>query len=198
MADLIPTGARALDLGCGNGGYWTICAPRKRWKAGDRGEAGRACWPACVAASACARATCKEGLADYPTTKNFDVVILSQTLQFLNDPAQSWARCCASAVWRLSASPTGATGAAALQLLVGGEFPPRLSPAWHDAPRRQPFSAADFRDFCRARGITIRRTAYLSGIEVSNAGAQFAGSDGDISPSAAIQKGRSEIPAGLS
>ena len=161
VADLIPTGARALDLGCGNGELldYLRAAKAVEGRGIERSEAGVL---ACVRRGLSVRqGNLQEGLADYPD-KNFDVVILSQTLQFLNDPAMILGEMLR--VGRLAIVSFPNWGCR-LQLLVGGRIPPPpdYPQPWHDAPRRQPFSAADFRDFCRARGITIRRTAYLSG-----------------------------------
>jgi hypothetical protein len=86
VAGLVPDGAtRVLDLGCGDGALLTICGARRGRKAVASNAARRACWPVCGAASACARATCRKGWPTIPTAAS-TCVILSQTLQYLDDP----------------------------------------------------------------------------------------------------------------
>ncbi|HRO90879.1 MAG TPA: methionine biosynthesis protein MetW, partial [Promineifilum sp.] len=85
VAALVPANARALDLGCGDGALLEHLKIEKgvQGRGIERGEAGVL---ACVRRGLSVRqGNLQEGLADYPD-KSFDVVILSQTLQFLNDP----------------------------------------------------------------------------------------------------------------
>ncbi|MBP6015703.1 MAG: methionine biosynthesis protein MetW [Candidatus Promineofilum sp.] len=164
VADLIPAGARALDLGCGDGVLLDYLRAAKgvEGRGIERSEAGVL---ACVRRGLSVRqGNLQEGLADYPD-KNFDVVILSQTLQFLNDPAMILSEMLRVGRRAIVSFPNWGHWHCRLQLLLTGRIPPApdYPQPWYDVPRRQPFSAADFLDFCGARGIIIRRAAYLSG-----------------------------------
>lgn len=164
IADLVPAGARALDLGCGDGELLEHLKAAKgvQGRGIERSEAGVL---ACVRRGLSVRqGNLEEGLADYPN-KNFDVVILSQTLQFLNDPAMILGEMVRVGRLAIVSFPNWGYWRCRLQLLFGGRVPPApdYPQPWHDAPRRQPFSAADFLDFCRAHDIIIRRMVYLSG-----------------------------------
>ncbi len=50
-------------------------------------------------------------------------------------------------------------------LLAHGRIPqaPDYPQAWHDTPRQQAFTIADFTAFCRGNGIEVRQAIYLSG-----------------------------------
>ena len=164
IADLVPAGARALDLGCGDGALLDYLRAAKgvEGRGIERSEAGVL---ACVRRGLSVRqGNLQEGLADYPD-KNFDVVILSQTLQFLNDPAMILGEMLRVGRLAIVSFPNWGHWHCRLQLLFAGRIPPPpdYPQPWHDVPRRQPFSAADFLDFCRARNIIIRRAAYVSG-----------------------------------
>lgn len=164
VADLIPAGSLALDLGCGDGALLDYLRAAKgvHGRGIERSEAGVL---ACVRRGISVRqGNLQEGLADYPN-KNFDVVILSQTLQYLNDPVMILGEMVRVGKLAIVSFPNWGFWRCRLQLLGGGRTPPApdYPQPWYDVPRRQPFTAADFLDFCRERDITIRRAVYLSG-----------------------------------
>ena len=85
VAGLVPDGATALDLGCGDGALLDYLRREKgaRGRGIELSEAGVL---ACVRRGLSVRqGNLKEGLADYPDG-SFDCVILAQTLQYLDDP----------------------------------------------------------------------------------------------------------------
>lgn len=164
MAGLVPAGARVLDLGCGDGALLEHLkiAKGSQGRGIERSEAGVL---ACVRRGLSVRqGNLQEGLADYPD-KNFDVVILSQTIQYLNDPAMILGEMLRVGRLAVVSFPNWGHWRCRLELLAGGRIPPApdFPQAWHDIPRWQAFTAADFLDFCRARDITIRQSIYLNG-----------------------------------
>lgn len=85
IIQMVPEGARVLDLGCGDG---TLLAQlvERRGVAGRGVEVDEAKVRACIAKGLSVRhGNIEEGLADFPDGM-FDVVILSQTLAYLNRP----------------------------------------------------------------------------------------------------------------
>lgn len=164
MAGLVPAGARVLDLGCGDGALLEHLKIDKgvQGRGIERSEAGVL---ACVRRGLSVRqGNLQEGLADYPD-KSFDVVILSQTLQFLNDPAMILDEMLRVGRLAVVSFPNWGYWRSRLHLLLGGRIPsaPDYPQDWHDAPRWQAFTVADFLGFCRESNITIRRAIYLSG-----------------------------------
>ncbi len=164
VAGLVPTGARVLDLGCGDGVLLEHLKLAKgvQGRGIERSEAGVL---ACVRRGLSVRqGNLQEGLADYPD-KSFDVVILSQTLQFLNDPMMILGEMLRVGRLAVVSFPNFGFWRCRWQLSAGGRIPPApdYPQAWHDVPRQQAFTIADFADFCRANGIAARQAIYLSG-----------------------------------
>lgn len=163
IADIVPAGAKALDLGCGDGELLDYLVRYQHVK--GRGiELSESGVLACVRRGLSVRqGPLEEGLADYPTG-SFDVTILSQTLPFLDDPTtilQEMLRVGRSAVVSF---PNWGYWRCRLELLLTGRVPlaPDLPQRWYDVPRWQAVSITDFAQFCRRVGIRITYESYLS------------------------------------
>ncbi|HAJ37670.1 MAG TPA: methionine biosynthesis protein MetW [Chloroflexi bacterium] len=163
IADLIEPGARVLDIGCGDGALLEFLRDRKQVK--GRGiELTEAGVLACVRRGLSVRqGNVQEGLADYPD-QSFDVVILSQTLPFLDDPAMVLAEMLRVGRTAIVSFSNWGHWRCRLELLFTGRIPVAvdLPQQWYESPRRQPFSVTDFARFCRKIGITIDRQIYLN------------------------------------
>jgi len=85
IADIVPTGARVLDLGCGDGSLLARLVEQKQIEA--RGvEISETKVRAAIARGLSVRhGNIEDGLADYRDGA-FEYVILSQTLAYLNQP----------------------------------------------------------------------------------------------------------------
>lgn len=163
VADLIPPGVKALDLGCGDGALLAYLVQHKQVR--GRGiELSEPGVMACMDRGLSVRqGDLEEGLADYPTA-SFDVVILSQTLPFLDDPAvilHEMLRVGRSAVISL---PNWGYWRCRLELLLTGRVPqaPDLPQPWYAAPRWQAVSITDFAQFCGRVDIAITAEIYLN------------------------------------
>jgi methionine biosynthesis protein MetW len=164
VASMVPNGARALDLGCGDGALLEYLNRAKgvRGRGIEQSEAGVL---ACVRRGLSVRqGNLQEGLADYPDD-SLDCVILSQTLQFLDDPAAVLLEMTRVGRRAIVSFPNWGYWRCRLALLWNGRMPPApdYPQPWHDAPVWQVLTAADFRDLCRRRGFTIRQSVCLNG-----------------------------------
>lgn len=163
IADLILPGTRVLDLGCDTGELlqYLVGGKQVRGRGVEIGEEGVL---ACVRKGLSVRqGNLQEGLADYPSG-SMDVVVLAQTLPFLDDPAmilQEMLRVGKSAI--VSFSNWG-YWRCRLELLLTGQVPmaPDLPQAWYSVPRWQAFTITDFAHFCRQIDVTIREEVYLA------------------------------------
>jgi len=163
IAEMISPGAKALDLGCGNGELLEYLTVYKQVK--GRGiEISEEGVLACVRRGLSVRqGNLQEGLADYPDG-SVDYVILSQTLPFLDDPAMilhEMLRVGSSAIVSL---PNWGYWRCRLELLLTGRIPKAydLAQRWYEAPRWQAVTVTDFARFCEQIGVRITHQTYLS------------------------------------
>lgn len=163
IADLIEPGARVLDIGCGDGALLEYLRDRKQVK--GRGiELTEAGVLACVRRGLSVRqGNVQEGLADYPD-QSFDIVILSQTLPFLDDPAMVLSEMLRVGRTAIVSFSNWGHWRCRLELLFTGCIPVAtdLPQQWYESPRRQPFSVTDFAHFCHKIGIRIDRQVYMN------------------------------------
>lgn len=164
IADLIPAGAKVLDLGCADGALLAGLMLHKqvRGRGIELSEEGVL---ACVRRGLSVRqGDLSEGLADYPDG-SFDIVILSQTLPFLDSPAMILAEMLRVGNRAVVSFPNWGYWRCRLDLLLTGRIPvaPDLPQQWHESPRRQPFTITDFAKYCTEIGVVIEREVYLAG-----------------------------------
>ena len=164
IAEMVPTGGTVLDLGCGDGDLLAYLVQYNQ-NTGRGIELSEAGVLACVRRGLSVRqGNLQEGLADYPD-KSFDVVILSQTLRYLDDPAMILSEMLRVGKQAIVSFSNWGYWRSRLTLLLRGRIPeaPDHLQAWNDPPRWQAFTVADFTDFCRQRDFRIREQIYLSG-----------------------------------
>jgi len=153
-----------LDLGCGDGALLAHLVQSKQ-VTGRGIELSEAGVLACVRRGLSVRqGNLQEGLADYPD-KSFDVVILSQTLRYLDRPSMILSEMLRVGSQAIVSFSNWGYWRSRLTLLLRGRIPeaPDHPQTWHEAPRWQAFTVADFTDFCQQRGFRIRDQIYLSG-----------------------------------
>lgn len=163
IAELVPHGAKTLDLGCDDGALLDYLV-RNRQVLGRGVELSEEGVLACVRRGLSVRqGDLHEGLADYPD-RSFDLVILAQTLPFLDNPAEVLAEMLRVGKHAIVSFPNWGYWRCRLDLLLTGRIPvaPDLPQAWYAAPRRQPFTVTDFARFCSTINVRIVRELYLA------------------------------------
>ena len=163
IADAVPSTARVLDVGCGDGDL--MAALR------DKGVDARGLEidPDNVTAAIARGQSVVQGdanrdLADYPDDA-FDYAILSQTLQTTERPDRVVDELLRIAPRAFVSFPNFAHWRVRLALLWNGRMPvTRLLPvAWYETPNIHHVTVSDFRDLVRAKGIKVERVWHLSG-----------------------------------
>ncbi len=155
---LVPYGAKVLDLGCGDG----LLLERLRR---EKGTDGRGVERDSRAVIACMRrgipviqGDLDEGLADFPD-KSFDVVVISHTLQQVNQPRALLLE--AGRVGRqvIVGFPNFGYWRIRLSLLFQGRMPKStiLPYEWYVTPNIHLLTLTDFEIFCRQEGFGICR-----------------------------------------
>ncbi len=172
ILELIPAGASVLDLGCGTGGLLEALARR-----GHRRLVGieldeRAIL-ACVRRGLdVVQADLNDGLAPFADNQ-FDVVVLSQTLQSIRDVERVVDEMLRVGRRCILSFPNFAYHKLRRMLQETGRAPETtglLHHKWYNSPNIRFFSIADFEDFCRAKQIRICRCACLDTEEGRNIG----------------------------
>ncbi|MEO9130981.1 MAG: methionine biosynthesis protein MetW [Sphingomonas sp.] len=164
IADNVASGARVLDVGCGDG---ELMAALRDTKGSDaRGleiDAGN------VAAAVSRGLSVIQGdadsdLAGYPDA-SFDYAILSQTLQTTRRPDLVLDHLLRIGRHAFVSFPNFAHWRVRTSLLWGGRMPvTRLLPEeWHSTPNIHHVTIDDFRAFLRERGVTLEGAWFLSG-----------------------------------
>jgi methionine biosynthesis protein MetW len=164
IADLLPNRSRVLDLGCGDGALLAYLKQSKQI-IGRGIEISEEGVLACVRRGLSVRqGNLQEGLADYPD-KSFDIVILSQTLRYLNDPQMIVGEMLRVGQFAIVSFSNWGYWRARLTLLIGGRIPmaPDHNQPWDEPPRWQAFTIADFAKFCQKNDFLIRNQIFLSG-----------------------------------
>ena len=163
IADAVPSSARVLDVGCGDGELMAAL----RAKGVD--ARGLEIDPDNVTAAIARGQSVVQGdanrdLADYPDDA-FDYAILSQTLQTTERPDRVVDELLRIAPRAFVSFPNFAHWRVRLARLWNGRMPvTRLLPvAWYETPNIHHVTVRDFRDLVRAKGIRVERVWHLSG-----------------------------------
>jgi methionine biosynthesis protein MetW len=154
IADMVPIGARVLDLGCGDGDLLSALI-RERGCQGQGVEVSSDAFHACVSKGIpVIAADIDDGLTDF-TDDSFDVVVLSQTLQATRRPARvlhEMMRVADTAI--VSFINYGHIGLRT-RLAVRGRMPvsPLAPEQWFATPNIHPCSILDFEQLVRSEGL---------------------------------------------
>ncbi|MBD8877454.1 methionine biosynthesis protein MetW [Roseibium polysiphoniae] len=164
VANLVPQGARVLDIGSSDGTLLMLLA--KECGVDGRGiELSQDGVNKCVARGlSVIQGDADTDLADYPD-KSFDVVVMSQTLQATRDPKGVMDELLRIGHQVIISIPNFAHWRNRLQLLFRGRMPVTkyLPYEWYDTPNIHFCSLRDFVELCKELDATVEKAVALSG-----------------------------------
>ncbi len=163
ILDLIPPGAKVLDLGCGDGSLLEKLARMKNVRGSGieiSDEGVRACIGKGLAVM---QGDLDLGLTDWPD-RSFDYVILNQTLQAVRKPEVVLREMLRVGRKAVTGFPNFAYWKMRMYLLLRGRMPKTgfLPYEWYDTPNIHFCSIRDFDGYCEGNGLRVERRIYLS------------------------------------
>jgi methionine biosynthesis protein MetW len=162
IAEMIPVGARVLDVGCGDGALLEHLAKTKN--VDGRGiELVQQNVNACVARGLpVMQGDADTDLGEYPSGA-FDVAILSQTIQATRSPRDVLGHLLRIGRRTVISLPNFGHWRVRLSLLTGGRMPrtQALGFQWYDTPNIHLCTIADFVALAHETGATIERALAL-------------------------------------
>ena len=163
IADLIESGARVLDVGCGDGALLHYLADNK--DVDGRGlEISQAGVNACVSQGlSVVQGDADTDLSAYPD-QAFDYVVLSQTLQATLNPRQVVLELVRIGRHAIVSFPNFGYWRIRWQLLARGRMPETeaLNQAWYETPNIHLCTIRDFVILCGELGLRIERRSFLT------------------------------------
>ena len=173
IAEMVTSGSRVLDVGCGDGALLQLLADTKQ--VDGRGmEINRERVNACVARGlSVIQGNADQDLDAYPD-KAFDYAILSLTIQATQHPKRVLENLLRIGERAIVSFPNFGHWSIRFKLLWHGRMPvtPNLPEQWYDSPDSHLCTVIDFVNLCKEVGATIERSAAFnaSGRQLSTRG----------------------------
>ena len=172
IAANVASGARILDVGCGDGALMAALRDIKGVDARGMEIDGGNVTAAVARGLSVIQGDANTDLADYPDGA-FDYVILSQTLQTTLRPDLVLDQLLRVGRKAFVSFPNFAQWRIRFALMYGGRMPvtPQLPARWYDTPNIHHVTIDDFRSFLHERGVTVEGQWFLSGNKQTSAAA---------------------------
>ncbi|MGC8882884.1 MAG: methionine biosynthesis protein MetW [Bryobacteraceae bacterium] len=164
ISELVPEGARVLDLGCGDGALLQWLKENKRVEGRGIELKPELAQRAAARGVPVYHGDLESSLGEYPDGA-FDYVILSQTLQELRRPLEVIEQMLRIGRHAIVAFPNFGHWRVRLSHLCSGRAPrTRLFPhAWHSSPNIHFLTVLDFEETARQQRWRIEKRLFLSG-----------------------------------
>lgn len=162
--DWIPAGSRVLDLGCGSGELLSALVRQKHCR-GYGVEIDTASVLAAVARGVnVIQADLEQGLRDFKD-QSFDVIVLSQTIQAMQNTENILHELMRVAGQAIVSFPNFGYWRNRLQIALGGHMPvsERMPYDWYDTPNIHWCTLHDFERLCAKNDIRILERAVMAG-----------------------------------
>ncbi len=163
IADWISSGASVLDLGCGDGELLTLLVNEKKVRAQGIELSDKAI-QSCVAVGLNVfQEDIDTGLSEFGD-KSFDYVILNQTFQQVKKPDFVLKEALRVGGKTIVGFPNFVNLSSRAQIFFKGRVPvtKSLPYEWYDTPNLHFLGIADFKAYCKKRGIKIEDSAFIT------------------------------------
>jgi methionine biosynthesis protein MetW len=170
IAANITSGARILDVGCGDGDLMAALRDDKRCDARGMEIDAANVSSAMMRGLSVIQGDADVDLVDYPTAA-FDYAILSQTLQTTRRPDLVLDQLLRIGRRAFVSFPNFAQWRIRFSLMWGGRMPvtPQLPARWYDTPNIHHVTIDDFRTFLKEHRVCIEGQWFLSGNRIKAA-----------------------------
>ncbi len=162
IVGLIEPGSSVLDLGCGDGELLSRLAREKKAKVQGIEIDEQAIYRCVAKGLSVLHGDIDSGLPEYGD-KSFDYVILNQSFQQVKKPETVLKEALRVGKEVIVSFPNFAHYSARFQIFFKGKTPitPSLPYEWFDTPNVHFLSISDFIEFCRKRGIGIKKVIFV-------------------------------------
>ncbi len=164
IEEIIPNGARILDVGCGEGDLLHALKLSKDVR-GYGIELHEEKIISCVGKGIQVHHGDMEQLLSVYPDNSFDYVVLSRTLQEIKNPAKVLMEIVRIGKQAIVSFPNFAHWKIRLQLMFSGTAPknPALPYEWYNTPNIHYLTIKDFYNFVRSHNIEVLRAEFFSG-----------------------------------
>ncbi len=164
IADAVPSGARVLDIGCGDGALLAHLRDTKGVDARGIDVSAANVASAVARGLSVVQGDADADLVDYPDDA-FDMAILSDTLQAMRSPSKVLGELVRIARRAVVSFPNFGHWRVRGSLAFGGRMPvtKSLPVSWHETANIHFCTIDDFRALAAEKGLRIESATFLSG-----------------------------------